>query len=144
MLVTYGMKIDKVIVINPCIRLNIIVTINHVTRNAVIQHTFHKSGWLFIYQRTHVERLYSPSHKIENIYILFHPYSWLLVLWESGHNAIRVASVVVVQVTVVVHIPEVRSVGSIRRTQPPVLSTKPQTNLYIEHNLSDKISILSI
>lgn len=102
-----------------------------------------KSGWLFIYQRTHVERLHSPSHKIENNYILFHPYSWLLVLWESGHNAIRVASVVVVQVTVVVHIPEVRSVGSIRRTQPPVLSTKPQTNLSIEHNLSDKISILS-
>ena len=42
----------------------------------------------------------------------------------AERHAIRVAGVVVVRVAVVVHIAEVRAVGGIRRTQPPVLRTR--------------------
>ena len=41
----------------------------------------------------------------------------------AERHAIPVAGVVVVRVAVVVHIAEVRAVGGIRRTQPPVLRT---------------------
>ena len=41
----------------------------------------------------------------------------------AERHAIRVAGVVVVRVAVVVHIAEVRVVGSKRGTEPPVLRT---------------------
>ena len=41
----------------------------------------------------------------------------------AERHAIRVAGVVVVRVAVVVHIAEVRAVGSKRGTEPPVLRT---------------------
>lgn len=45
---------------------------------------------------------------------MFHLYTWLLNARESGANAIRIGRVVVVDVTVVVDIPEVRSIVHIR------------------------------
>lgn len=50
----------------------------------------------------------------------FHPYTWLLHTRESGANAIGIAGVVVVHVTIVVDIPEVGGVSRIRGTQPPI------------------------
>ena len=47
--------------------------------------------------------------------------AWLLFLRESGTNSIRVGSVVVVDVAIIVDIHEVRSIGDIRGTSPPVI-----------------------
>ena len=48
----------------------------------------------------------------------------LLNVWESGADAVRVGRVVVVDVAIVVDIPEIRGVTSIRRTQHRQLHTE--------------------
>lgn len=45
--------------------------------------------------------------------------TWLLIVWESGANAITVGRSIVVAVAIVVHIPETRGAVKVRRTQPP-------------------------
>ena len=57
--------------------------------------------------------LYSPSHD-DN----FHPYSWLLLSWESEAHGVGVVRVVVVPVAVRPHVPPV--VGVVGSAQPPV------------------------
>ena len=69
-------------------------------------------------------RLQSPSPSYNKKFIL-HPIG-LLILGESGNNAIHVARVVVVvRVAVVVDIHKVGRVAEIRRSLPPVPSRKP-------------------
>lgn len=52
--------------------------------------------------------------------LIFALIAWLLHTRESGANAIGIAGVVVVHVTIVVDIPEVGGVSRIRRAQPPI------------------------
>jgi len=66
-------------------------------------------------------RTNTPSNDV--FYSYFTLITWLLSSNESGANAIRIAGVVVVVVTCGVHIVEVRGVGSIRRTLPPIRGT---------------------